>query len=278
MKAVPLVLSACFAAGAIIWRERVGKAIAAAALLVSAALALYGLQVVELPRPEELVETVGTRFGAWTYLLVGALAYLESAAFVGLVAPGEFAVVFGGLIAGHGEIELVTLVFVVWGAALAGDVTGYVLGRRLGRPWLLRRGSRFGVTPARLEWAERYFASHGGKTILVGRFVGIVRAFTPFIAGSSRMSAMRFIAVDTMGAGLWAATFSILGFVFWQSLDQALELARRGKLGLLAALVLLAVALVAFRLARQADERRRFRAWARQRAVTAARWWRAASR
>src|SRR5262249_40395599 len=107
-------------------------------------------------------------------------------------APGEFAVVFGGFVAGSGNIELVPLIAIVWFAAVAGDVSSYAFGRKVGRGWALQHGDRFGVTEKRLAWVEGYFASHGGKTIVVGRFVGIVRALAPFIAGTSHMPFRRF--------------------------------------------------------------------------------------
>jgi undecaprenyl-diphosphatase len=198
--------------------------------------------------------------GAWTYALVGVLAFLEAAAFVGLFAPGEVAVVFGGLIAGRGDIELVPLIVTVWFAALAGDLVSYGFGRAAGRAWAIRNGSRFGVTPARLDWAERYFASHGGKTILVGRFIGIVRALAPLVAGTSRMKFRRFLLVDLFGAGLWATTFSVLGFVFWESFDRALELIRRGKLGLAVVLAVALCAVAVYRLVRDPDSRQAVRA------------------
>ena len=70
------------------------------------------------------------------------LAFLETGAFVGFVAPGETAVIVGGLVAGQGQISLFVLIAIVWACAVAGDVTSFFLGRRLGRDWLLRHGER----------------------------------------------------------------------------------------------------------------------------------------
>jgi membrane protein DedA with SNARE-associated domain len=163
---------------------------------------------------EALLETLGGGLGAWSYALVGGLAFLETSAFVGLIAPGELAVVLGGVLAGRGHMQLPALVAVVWVAAVAGDTCGYVLGRSLGRRFLLRHGGRFGVSEPRLTGVERFFARHGAKAIVTGRFVGVVRALGPFTAGASGMRAGRFVAADVLGAGLWALTFTGLGYLF----------------------------------------------------------------
>jgi undecaprenyl-diphosphatase len=261
----PFWLALAFAAlvAALVLYRRMGRLPAVAALLVAAGLALLGSGVVELPKPEDAVREIGTTLGAWTYLLVGALAFLESAAFVGLVAPGEVAVILGGNVAGRGDIELPILIVVVWFAAFAGDVAGYAFGRRVGRGWALHHGARFGVTEERLARAERYFAAHGGKTIVIGRFVGLVRALTPFIAGTSKMPFGRFVFADLIGAGLWATTFCVLGYVFWRSLDRALRLVETGKLGLLGLVVLGLLVFGAYRLVKHPEDRRRFVAWVR---------------
>ena len=127
------------------------------------------------------------RLGAWTYLLVGLLAFLETGAFVGLIFPGETAVILGGAVAGQGETSIVITIAIVWFCAWAGDTTSFFIGRRLGREFILKHGRKVRITPERFEQVERFFQRHGGKTILVGRFIGLVRALAPFIAGSSGM-------------------------------------------------------------------------------------------
>jgi membrane protein DedA with SNARE-associated domain len=190
---------------------------------------------------EALLEGLGDGLGPWSYAFVGGLAFLETSAFVGLVAPGELAVVLGGVLAGRGQMELPLLVAVVWAAAVAGDVCGYLLGRALGRPFLVRHGARLGATPARLEQVDRFFARHGAKAIVIGRFVGIVRAMGPFTAGASGMRPGRFVAADVVGAGLWAAAFTGLGYVFAGSVGALLDALHRAQL---AAGIALAAALV----------------------------------
>src|ERR687893_1230864 len=150
--------------------------------------------------------------GPWTYALVAVLAFLETGAFVGLVAPGETVVIAGGVIAGQGEIQLFPLIGLVWTCAVLGDTTSFYIGRRLGRRFLERHGPRLKITEERLQQVESYFERHGGKTILIGRFIGLVRALAPFIAGSSGLAYRRFIPFSVIGTGLWAAAFSVLGY------------------------------------------------------------------
>ena len=102
--------------------RRLGRTTLVLGVLVVAGLALWGFGVVEPPNLTTLIEDVGTRLGKWTYLLVGALAFLETGAFIGLIAPGETAVLIGGVVAGQGEISIVTLIGLVWVCAVAGDL------------------------------------------------------------------------------------------------------------------------------------------------------------
>ena len=213
------------------------------------------------PSPEGLIVGLGQTLGPYTYVLVGALAFLEVGAFVGLIVPGEVTVIFGGVVAGQGEIDIGWLIGLVWACAVAGDTTSYLLGRRLGRDFMLRHGPRVKITRERLERVEGFFEEHGGKTILFGRFIGLVRAMAPFVAGASRMPLRRFAPYDIVSAGLWSATFCLLGYVFWQSFDRVVQIARQGAfaLGLVLALVVGGIAL--YRYLRVADNRRRAREW-----------------
>ena len=189
------------------------------------------------------------------------MAFLETGAFIGLVAPGETTVIVGGLVAGQGVISLTILIAVVWTCAVAGDVTSYMLGRRLGRDFMVRHGARVKITEERLEQVERFFERRGGMTILIGRFIGLVRAIAPFVAGASHMPLRKFLPYDILGAGLWATTFCVLGFVFWRSFDQLTSWVSRGlfAFGLVVALIVGIVFLV--RLQRNPELRARTARW-----------------
>lgn len=210
---------------------------------------------------EQILEDFARGLGDWTYLLVGVLAFLETGAFVGLVAPGEFAVILGGVVAGQGEISVLLLIGIVWFAAWAGDSVSFLLGARLGRGFVIRHGPRFRLTPDRFAGVESYFARHGGKTILVGRFIGLVRALAPFIAGSSRMRYRAFVPYCILGTGLWSSAFVLLGYLFSRSLDRVAELAGKGTFAFGVVVFAVAGAVLAVRFLRRPRNRARLAAF-----------------
>ncbi len=232
MKVGPYVIAALLALFLILRRRRLEPTLIVGGLLVIAGLCVYGTGLIKFPDLEQLLLDVGSSLGKWTYLLVAGFAFLETGAFVGLIAPGETAMILGGVVAGQGTISIITLIAVTWAAAVAGDCTSYWLGRRLGRQFIVKHGARFQITEERLGTVEDFFDKHGGKAILIGRFVGLVRAIAPFLAGSGRMPFRRFIPYDVLGAGLWATTFLMLGYLFWRSLSTVLKVAKQGALGL----------------------------------------------
>jgi membrane protein DedA with SNARE-associated domain len=183
-----------------------------------------------VPDIASLLADLAATLGGWTYLLVAGLAFLETGAFVGLIAPGETAVVLGGVVAAQGEISLVAILLTAWVASLAGDVASFALGRRLGRPFLYTHGPRMKLSPARIERVEGFYGRHGGKAILIGRFVGIIRAVSPFIAGASGLRMRAFLPYSIVGTAAWASAFTLAGYLFHRSFEQAAGLLSRGAL------------------------------------------------
>jgi undecaprenyl-diphosphatase len=210
---------------------------------------------------EKLLENVSGSLGAWTYLLVGGLAFLETGAFVGLIAPGEFTVILGGAVAGQGKISLPLIIAVTWASAFAGDTVSFVIGRRLGRAFLTKHGPRVGITHRRLEQVEAYFDRHGGKTILIGRFIGLVRALAPFIAGSSRMRYSAFAPYSVLGTGIWASGLILVGYFSSRSINKVASIVGRGfvAFGFIVAFIVGVTLLV--RYLRVAENRRRVVSW-----------------
>src|ERR671932_132284 len=126
-----------------------------------------------------------------------------------------------------------------------------MLGHRLGRPFLQTRGPRLGVTPARLARVEAFFDRHGPKAILVGRFVGLVRAVAPFLAGASGMRVRAFLPWSLLGTAAWTSAFTLVGYAFHRSFSAAAGTLTHGALAL-AVVAAAALALREHRRARRA--------------------------
>ena len=179
--------------------------------------------------------------GHWGYLVFFVIVFLECQALVGLVMPGESLVLLGGFLASQDLFRLPYLMVVIALAAILGDSFSYELGRRLGRDWLLKHGHRVRLTPAHLERVERFLMRHGGKSVLIGHFMHIMRALLPFVAGASRMTYWRFLAYNGAGCIIWTVLFSLVGYFVGESWSLVAHWI--GRIGAaLAAVVLLAVA------------------------------------
>jgi membrane protein DedA with SNARE-associated domain len=240
------------------------------ALIAAAVIAGYYLLTRLIPSEhlQTLLEEISNTLGAWTYLLVGVFAFAETGAFVGLVVPGETVMLLGGAVAGQGAIDVYLLIAIAWFAAWAGDSASFFLGRRLGRGFVLRHGPRFGIGHERFERVEDYFGRHGGKTIFVGRFVSLVRAFAPFIAGSSGMRYRAFVPYSILGTGLWASAHILIGYAFSRSVESAARYAGRGAFLLGTLIVVVVGSIVLYRHFREAENRRAAVAWMEARAAT----------
>jgi undecaprenyl-diphosphatase len=259
MKVGPLILAALTVGALAVRWHRLPRRTRVFVAAIAIGLAVWGSGVIHPPNLETVARDLGATLGSYTYAVVGLLAFLETGAGVGLVAPGELAVVIGGVTAGQGHTNLFVLIAIVWACALLGDLTSYVLGRRLGRDFLLKHGAALKLTPQRLERVEGFLRRHGGKTIVVGRFIGLVRALAPFAAGSMNMPARRFAPAVFLASGAWAAIFTGLGYAFWRSFGEAEVLAKRGSFALVAVVIAVIALVAAYRNLRSPERRRELR-------------------
>jgi membrane protein DedA with SNARE-associated domain/membrane-associated phospholipid phosphatase len=261
VKPVWLVGAVALAVFLYLRRRRLEPTLLAGGAIAVVAMAVYGSGAVHPPNLQTLLEDLGKTLGHWTYLLVGVMAFFETGAFVGLIAPGETVMLVGGLVAGQGQIDVLTLIAIAWACAVLGDVTSLFLGRRLGRRFLVKHGPKVSISEERLRQVEVFFDRHGGKAILIGRFVGLVRAIAPFLAGSSGMTLRRFLPYDVIGAGLWSSSFILLGYIFWASFDRVVHYAERGALALGTTIAVIVALVVAVRWLRDEANRERLRAF-----------------
>jgi undecaprenyl-diphosphatase len=235
-----------------ITRKRIVLAIVAAAVAVGYFFLSRQLGSLDL---QNLLEDFSHTLGSWTYLLVGFFAFAETGAFVGLVVPGETVMLLGGAVAGQGAIDIYLLIAVAWFAAWLGDTTSFFLGRKLGRNFVLDHGPRVGISHERFEKVEDYFGRHGGKTIFIGRFISLVRAFAPFIAGSSGMQYRAFVPYSILGTGLWATAHILVGYFFSRSIETAGKYAAKGAFALATLIVVVAGIVFLYRRFREEENR-----------------------
>lgn len=210
-----------------------------------------------------IIDTLTRLAEPWGYVVVGLLTLLEASAFVGLVIPGETALLVGGFLAYQGRASLALMMAVGAVGAVIGDSVGYEIGRHLG-PRL--RHSRLGrwVGESRWKRAEEYLAAKGGRAVFFGRFVGVLRAMVPTIAGLSRMPYRTFLPWNAAGGLVWAPGFVLLGYLAGGSYHQVSRWVGRAS----ALLLVVAVVVVALVTATRAVARREqaVRAWARRQA------------
>jgi len=147
---------------------------------------------------EGLLDWLAELASPWGYIIVGTLALLEASAMIGLLVPGEAALLVGGFLASQQRADLKVMMVVAAVGAIFGDSVGYEIGKHLGPS--LRR-SRLGQWVGEERWAraEDYLAHHGGRAVFFGRFIGVLRAMVPTIAGLSRMPYRTFLPWNALG-------------------------------------------------------------------------------
>jgi membrane-associated protein len=155
--------------------------------------------------PKELLET----FGALGLFLI---VFAESGLLIGFFLPGDSLLVTAGLLSSQGHLPALPILLAgCFLAAVAGDQVGYVFGRKVG-PALFRRPDSRIFKQEYVEKAQAYFEDHGSKTIVLARFVPVVRTFAPIVAGVGRMHYQTFVTYNVLGALLWAVGVTSLGY------------------------------------------------------------------
>ena len=201
-------------------------------------------------RVDSLIETAGW----WSYLVVFAATAGETSAFVGLLLPGETLILLASAIASRGDLNPVALAVVVVAGGMAGDSLGYALGRRCG-PRPRARWVRRILPDSKIERAHAFLRRHGGAAVFTGRFIGFVRAFLPFAAGTSGMPYRRFFLHSAVASLVWGVGNVLLGYFTGAAATELLH-----SVGLIGAAVLAAVAVVVVVVVRILTRRRTARA------------------
>ena len=219
-------------------RRRLAVALAAAGVLVL--VVTFGGDVAA--GVKHLLERLSRLPGPVFAAVVGVLALLETAAFAGLAVPGELAVILGGVAASEGKVSVGVMAACAVVGAIVGDSLGFYLGRRLGTRFLdSRLGSLMGRS--RVESTMARIRAGGVKAIILGRFVGVLRAIMPFAAGASGVRYARFLLASVIGATAWGTGFTVLGYVAGHSWETVERYVGRAST-LLAVILAVVVALV----------------------------------
>ncbi len=144
-------------------------------------------------------------------LLVCGIVFVETGMFVGFFLPGDSLLVAAGVFATAGHLKLSWLLSLVSLCAIAGDQLGYAIGRQAGESLYRREDSRF-FKKRHLERAHNFYEKYGGKTVILARFVPIVRTFCPPVAGAARMNYLRYLAYDILGGIFWVSSMVLTGY------------------------------------------------------------------
>lgn len=232
--------------GVSVWRLRQGRP-RRALLALSGAVLLVVFAAgggIGMPDGEGAVDSAADALDGWIYPFAVGMAFFEtSIPPVTLVYPGEWGLMLCGAIAGAGRAELIPLLAIAWLVSVAADSLTFLLGRRLGRPFLLRSGRRIGLTDERLAKVDRWFDRYGPLAACFGRLLPLARPFGPFVAGASQLAYRRFLPWNVLGCLLFALVFVGLGYVFYNSYDDVAKTV--GRVGiLLLVLVVAAIMLV----------------------------------
>jgi membrane-associated protein len=150
------------------------------------------------------------QYGIFVYPFLFAVVFMETGVVFTPFLPGDSLIFVAGALAGAGLLDPVMLFAVFAAAAILGDTVNYSIGKYAGRKILKRRW----INEEQVKKAEDFFKKHGGKTIVIARFMPFIRTFAPFVAGIGSMEYKRFITFNVGGALLWVATFITLGYLF----------------------------------------------------------------
>ncbi|MEW6267268.1 MAG: DedA family protein [Thermodesulfobacteriota bacterium] len=159
-----------------------------------------------------LAEIVG-RYGQLTYLILFVIVFLETGVVVTPILPGDSLLFAAGALAALGALDHRWLLVLLGAAAIIGDTVNYWIGHLVGPKVFNRTDSRW-LKKEYLEKTHRFYEKYGGKTIILARFMPIIRTFAPFVAGIGAMTYWRFIIYNVAGGLAWCATFILGGYYF----------------------------------------------------------------
>lgn len=152
-------------------------------------------------------------YGVWTYVILGVIIFCETGLVVTPFLPGDSLLFAAGAFAGRGYLDIKLLIAVLFVCAVVGDAVNYRIGKMLGMKVFEKKDSRI-FKREYLEHTQKFYAKYGAKTIVIARFVPIVRTFAPFLAGIGNMSYATFATYNVAGAAIWVFSLTLAGYFF----------------------------------------------------------------
>ena len=151
-------------------------------------------------------------YHTWTYLILALIIFCETGLVVTPLLPGDSLLFAAGALAGAGSLDIGIIIALLFVAAFIGDNTNYFIGNYIG-PKVFDKNYKF-LKKKYLEKTQHFYDKHGGKTIIIARFMPIIRTFAPFVAGVGTMKYRKFIGFSLLGNFLWITSFSLAGYLF----------------------------------------------------------------
>ena len=169
--------------------------------------------------PKLLIDWMLLKLGVYVYVGLFFIIFAETGLALGFFLPGDSLLVVAGLFAAAGKLNLVVLMITLFLAAVIGDSVGYLSGRKMGQTLFTKPRSRF-FNPKHIQKAHAFYEKHGGKTIILARFVPIVRTFAPIVAGAAEMTYRNFIFYNILGGFLWIISMLSAGYFLGALVEQ----------------------------------------------------------
>lgn len=159
------------------------------------------------------LDVIINNYGIWTYVILFLIVFCETGLVITPILPGDSLLFAAGALAGRGGLNVHLLALGLIVAAILGDAVNYMVGHYIGPKVFEKRDSKI-FRPEYLEKTQKFYEKYGGKTIIIARFVPIVRTFAPFLAGVGKMNYFKFAMYNVTGALLWVLSLTYAGYAF----------------------------------------------------------------
>jgi len=180
-------------------------------------------QIKDFLNPKFLIDYMLNLLGVYVYLGLWFVVFAETGLAVGFFLPGDSLLVVSGLFAAAGKLNVALVLLAFFLGSVLGDSTGYWTGRFMGKTLFNRESSRI-FKPSRVEKAHAFFEKYGVKTVILARFVPIVRTFAPLVVGAAEMSYAKFLAFSVIGGLLWISSMVLAGYFLGGVIERALNI------------------------------------------------------